>query len=162
MSEQEFEHFLAIAVEGYADAMGAPMTNISTFREAGVLTNNRGLVVRIGDAEFQVTIVREPGAADRTAVVWPRCDAGCGSRRRATWRAAAQLPTNGLTAAHFAERRSRTTSPTTGLPVRASGRSRFRHGRPWCDQFEQELARLSFRAGRGHLLSISLSRISRS
>ena len=38
--------------------METPLANIRTFREAGVLTNNKGLVVRIVDAEFQVTIVR--------------------------------------------------------------------------------------------------------
>lgn len=54
----EFEHFLAIAVEGYADAMETPLAEISTFREAGVLTSDHGLVLRIGKAEFQVTIAR--------------------------------------------------------------------------------------------------------
>lgn len=58
MTEGEFEDFLAIAVEGYADAMETPATDIRTFRDAGVMTGNKGLVVRIGDAEFQVTIVR--------------------------------------------------------------------------------------------------------
>lgn len=28
------------------------------FEHAGILTNNRGVVVRFGDAEFQITIVR--------------------------------------------------------------------------------------------------------
>ncbi len=58
MSEAEFEHFLAIAIEGYADAMGVTLHEASTYLAAGVLTVNKGLVVRIGDAEFQITIVR--------------------------------------------------------------------------------------------------------
>jgi hypothetical protein len=32
--------------------------NATSFESAGVLTNNRGLVVRFGDSEFQITIVR--------------------------------------------------------------------------------------------------------
>jgi hypothetical protein len=35
-----------------------PSPRIETFAEAGVLTMNKGLVVRIGKAEFQITIVR--------------------------------------------------------------------------------------------------------
>jgi hypothetical protein len=31
---------------------------VDTFRDAGVLANNHGLVVTVGDAEFQLTIVR--------------------------------------------------------------------------------------------------------
>ena len=58
MTEGEFEDFLAIAVEGYADAMETPASDIRTFRQAGVMTASKGLVVRIGDAEFQVAIVR--------------------------------------------------------------------------------------------------------
>jgi hypothetical protein len=58
LTVREFEDFLAIAVDGYADAMETPPANIRKFREVRVLTGNRGLVVRIGDAEFQVAIVR--------------------------------------------------------------------------------------------------------
>ena len=58
MDEDEFETFLADAIRDYAEENDAPRTRTSTFGEAGVLTNNKGLVVRIGDAEFQVTIVR--------------------------------------------------------------------------------------------------------
>lgn len=32
--------------------------DVRTFETAGVLTSNRGLVVRIGDSEFQITIVQ--------------------------------------------------------------------------------------------------------
>jgi hypothetical protein len=58
MSEEEFETFLAEAVEAYADECEAPRPRVRTFADAGVLTMNRGLVVRIGAAEFQVQVVR--------------------------------------------------------------------------------------------------------
>ena len=58
MDEEEFETFLADAISEYAAENDAPLTRTRTFGEAGVLTNNKGLVVRVGDAEFQVTIVR--------------------------------------------------------------------------------------------------------
>jgi hypothetical protein len=35
-----------------------PRPDVSTFAEAGLLTMNRGGVVRIGGAEFQVAVVR--------------------------------------------------------------------------------------------------------
>jgi len=57
-SEAEFETFLAEAIEAYAEASEVPRPRISSFADAGVLTANRGLVVRIGAAEFQVTLVR--------------------------------------------------------------------------------------------------------
>jgi len=58
MDEEEFETFLADAISDYAEENDAPLTRTRTFGEAGVLTNNKGLVVRVGDAEFQVTIAR--------------------------------------------------------------------------------------------------------
>jgi len=57
-TEQEFETFLAEAVEAYAESSDMPRPDVSTFAEAGLLTMNRGVVVRIGGAEFQVTVVR--------------------------------------------------------------------------------------------------------
>jgi hypothetical protein len=57
MSELDFESFLAEAIEGCADIHDARV-RISTFSELGLLTTNRGLVVRIGKTEFPVTIVR--------------------------------------------------------------------------------------------------------
>ena len=57
-SEDELESFLAEAIEAYAEASEVSRPRISTFADAGVLTANRGLVVRIGTAEFQVTLVR--------------------------------------------------------------------------------------------------------
>ena len=58
MDEEEFETLLADAISDYAEENDAPLTRTRTFGDAGVLTNNKGLVVRVGDAEFQVTIVR--------------------------------------------------------------------------------------------------------
>jgi hypothetical protein len=58
MDEDEFETFLADAINDYAEENDAPRTRIRTFGEAGLLTGNKGLVVRVGDAEFQLTIVR--------------------------------------------------------------------------------------------------------
>lgn len=58
MDEEEFETFLADAICDYAEENDAPRTGSRTFGEAGLLTSNKGLVVRVGDAEFQVTIVR--------------------------------------------------------------------------------------------------------
>lgn len=57
-SEVELETFLAEAIEAYAEASEVSRPRISTFADAGVLTANRGLVVRIGTTEFQVTLVR--------------------------------------------------------------------------------------------------------
>jgi hypothetical protein len=59
MSEESFQGFLGDAIQEYAaevDSLLRP--SVCTYADAGVLTNNRGLVVRIGEAEFQVTIVR--------------------------------------------------------------------------------------------------------
>lgn len=58
MDEEEFETFLSDAISDYAEENGPVRTRIRTFGDDGVLTNNKGLVVRVGDAEFQVTIVR--------------------------------------------------------------------------------------------------------
>jgi len=58
MTEEEFEGFLEEALTWFADTEDAPPPRIVNFGRAGVLTNNRGLVVTIGDARFQVTVVR--------------------------------------------------------------------------------------------------------
>lgn len=57
-TEQEFGTFLAEAVETYAESSDMPRADIRTFAEAGLLTMNRGVVVRMGGAEFQTTVVR--------------------------------------------------------------------------------------------------------
>ncbi|HEX7839628.1 MAG TPA: hypothetical protein VF469_19265 [Kofleriaceae bacterium] len=58
MNEEEFESFLTEAICEFAEENSAPSPRIVTFYEAGLLTKNHGLVVRIGEAEFQVRIVR--------------------------------------------------------------------------------------------------------
>jgi len=63
MSEQELEDFLVQAIrigadlDEVADYHGEPV-QIATFEDRGLLTRNRGLVVTIGDQEFQLAIVR--------------------------------------------------------------------------------------------------------
>lgn len=55
MSEKRFETKLARLLERRLEPIGG---NVTTFRDAGVLTNNRGLVVSLpGHQSFQVTIV---------------------------------------------------------------------------------------------------------
>ncbi len=55
LSEKQFETKLARLLERRLDSAGGGVT---TFREAGVLTNNRGLVVTLPNRQsFQVTIV---------------------------------------------------------------------------------------------------------
>jgi hypothetical protein len=58
LSEQGLEELLTQAIECFADEGELPCAHIRTFEDAGVLTMNRGLVVQIGAAEFQLTIVR--------------------------------------------------------------------------------------------------------
>lgn len=58
-TEEDFEQFLEDAIQEEANANVDASVSVRTFREAGVLTMNRGLVVRIGDrAEYQITIVK--------------------------------------------------------------------------------------------------------
>lgn len=55
MSERRFEMKLARLLERCLEKAGG---SVATFREAGVLTNNRGLVITLpGRQEFQLTIV---------------------------------------------------------------------------------------------------------
>lgn len=58
MTEEGFEGFLADAIDGQAGAEEMPTPLIRTYEEAGVLTMNRGLLVQLGETEFQITIVR--------------------------------------------------------------------------------------------------------
>ena len=57
-SEAKFETFLAEAIEAYAEASEISRPQIRRFVEAGAKRANHGLIVRIGDAEFQVTMVK--------------------------------------------------------------------------------------------------------
>ena len=56
-SEETFQKFLAEAIEAYAEASEVARPEIRTFTEAGMQAWNTGLVVRIGDSEFQITLV---------------------------------------------------------------------------------------------------------
>jgi hypothetical protein len=58
MTEEEFGEHLAEALEMFAEVTEEDPPEIETFARAGLLTDNHGLVVRIGEAEFQVAIVR--------------------------------------------------------------------------------------------------------
>ena len=58
MSEEGFQGFLGDAIREWAEENDAPPTRVDTYADAGMLTKNKGLVVRIGEAEFQITIVR--------------------------------------------------------------------------------------------------------
>ncbi len=58
MSEVEMEGFLADAIEGYANERGIPNVWTVPFSRAGLLTQDRGLVIRIGENEYQIRILR--------------------------------------------------------------------------------------------------------
>jgi hypothetical protein len=58
MSERDMEDYLTEALFEHAVAQGDPEPEVQTFADAQLLTGNRGLVVRIGGAEFQLTIMR--------------------------------------------------------------------------------------------------------
>ena len=63
MHEERFEALLATMLEEHADLDenddDVVVAEVVTFRDAGVLTRNAGLVVRLDDGtEFQITIVR--------------------------------------------------------------------------------------------------------
>ena len=56
MSEKRFETKLARLLERRLDPIGG---NVTTFHDAGVLTNNRGLVVSLPQgSQFQLTIAQ--------------------------------------------------------------------------------------------------------
>ena len=58
ISEQEFAEYLMEAIDLRAEEDGEDLPEVDTFAGAGILTSNKGLVVRLGGAEFQLTIVR--------------------------------------------------------------------------------------------------------
>ena len=57
-TEHEFATFLGEAVEAYAEASNTLRPRIRVSPDAGAQAASHGLVVRIGDAEFRVTIVQ--------------------------------------------------------------------------------------------------------
>ena len=63
MNEERFETVLATLIDSNADFDNddedAVVAEVATYGDAGILTMNRGLVVRMVDgSEFQLTIVR--------------------------------------------------------------------------------------------------------
>lgn len=61
MNDEEAVELLLGLLSGEAlDDLGVDVEDLSvrSFRDAGVLTRDEGLVLRVGDAEFQVTVVR--------------------------------------------------------------------------------------------------------
>lgn len=66
MSEEGFEGVLKEIVESYAEPIytddgdtNANVKSVNTFYDNGLLTRNKGLVVRLNDgSEFQITIVK--------------------------------------------------------------------------------------------------------
>jgi len=61
LSEEDMEYYLAEAIETWWTENKGENIKTGTFHEHGVLTNNKGLVVKIGRQEFQITIVRSKG-----------------------------------------------------------------------------------------------------
>ncbi len=58
-SERDLASWLHEAVIGWCDEYGVEdAIDVQTFEEAGLLTSNRGLVLRSAWREFQITIVR--------------------------------------------------------------------------------------------------------
>jgi hypothetical protein len=57
VNEEEFEDYLTDVLETHAEEHGVAL-NVCTFASAGLMTCNHGLVLRSGDMEFQITIVR--------------------------------------------------------------------------------------------------------
>lgn len=58
MNENEMQGWLMNAVDSYAGEEDREQVRCDTFADKGILTDNAGLVVRIGDSTFQVTIVK--------------------------------------------------------------------------------------------------------
>ena len=57
-TEHEFATFLGEAVEAYAEACNTLRPRIRVSPDAGTRAAGHGLVVRIGDAEFRIAVVR--------------------------------------------------------------------------------------------------------
>jgi hypothetical protein len=57
-TDEEMEEFLTDAVEAFADEEYGARPRVETYSRAGILTMNRGLVIALGNREWQLTIVR--------------------------------------------------------------------------------------------------------
>jgi hypothetical protein len=58
MSEVQMEDFLEEAIEMFAEEQGIRQLNIVSFHRAGLLTSDNGIVVRLGENEYQIRILR--------------------------------------------------------------------------------------------------------
>ena len=60
MNARNFQEWLKNTVESQSDGVGDDIAEIQTFDEAGILSNNNGLVFYFPDedCEFQVTIIK--------------------------------------------------------------------------------------------------------
>lgn len=65
MNEQRFQDAIYIALESIGDSrsdehwIGTPIASVRSFDDLGVLSDNKGVVVRLEDgSEFQLTIVK--------------------------------------------------------------------------------------------------------
>ncbi len=57
-NETQMCELISMALEEITESEDVGRLRIKTFEDAGVLTSNKGLVVRIDDAEFEVTVVQ--------------------------------------------------------------------------------------------------------
>ena len=58
LDEARVCELITAGLEEIAESEDVGRLRIRTFGDAGILTSNKGLVVRIGDAEFQVEVIR--------------------------------------------------------------------------------------------------------
>jgi hypothetical protein len=58
MSEVQMEDFLEEAIETFAEEQGIRQLSIVSFHLAGLLTSDNGIVVRLGENEYQIRILR--------------------------------------------------------------------------------------------------------
>ena len=89
-TERKMQQFLAALLESSEAAevaeefvdgdAEAPEISVTSFRDAGVLTNNAGLVVRVGRREFQLTVVESTPSYLREPEEDPEACPGCGCR----------------------------------------------------------------------------------
>ena len=58
ITEERVCELLRAGLEEIAEDEGLERIRVRTFSDAGILTSNVGLVVRIGDQEWQVEVIR--------------------------------------------------------------------------------------------------------
>jgi len=58
MNASEMVELLAELFEEHADEHDGEAISVRSLKDAGVLTHDDGLLVRVGDREYQLTVVR--------------------------------------------------------------------------------------------------------